>query len=90
MVWGLFKPLTLLCTLFLLLLHQLHLRLSGIRDQRLGHRCHRTPLPDCEPDNQPALHHLERLSMGCIEDKGLLVIGLLVPQLYICNDFFKT
>ena len=26
----------LLCTLFLLLLHQLHLRLSGIRSQRLG------------------------------------------------------
>ena len=89
MVLGLFKPLTFLCTLFLLLLHQLHLRLSGIRAQRLGHHCHRTPLPDCQPDNQPALYHLERLNVGCIEDMGLLVIGLFVPQIHICNDFFK-
>ena len=30
------SALHLLCTLFLLLLHQLHLRESGIRSQRLG------------------------------------------------------
>ena len=39
-VWGWFQDysntLHLLCTLFLLLLHQLHLRSSGIRSQRLG------------------------------------------------------
>jgi len=36
------STLHLLCTLFLLLLHQLHLRLSGIRSQRL-----RTPDLGC-------------------------------------------
>ena len=36
------SPLHLLCTLFLVLLHQLQLRLSGIRFQRLG-----TPVPQC-------------------------------------------
>ena len=36
MVSGWFKALHLLCTLFLLLLHQLYLRLSGITSQRLG------------------------------------------------------
>ena len=39
MVSGWFSALHLLCTLFLLLLHQLHLRSSGIRSQRL-----RTPV----------------------------------------------
>ena len=34
--WDDSSTLHLLCILFLLLLHQLHLRLSGIRSQRLG------------------------------------------------------
>ena len=36
MVWDDSRPLHLLSTLFLLLLHQLHLRSSGIRSRRLG------------------------------------------------------
>ena len=35
MIWGWFMQ-HLLCTLFLLLLYQLHLRSSGIRSRRLG------------------------------------------------------
>ena len=46
--WGSFQDdssaLHLLCTLFLLLLHQLHLRSSGIRSRRLG-----TPLSAVSP-----------------------------------------
>ena len=46
--WGWFQDdssaLHLLCTLFLLLLHQLHLRSSGIRSRRLG-----TPLSAISP-----------------------------------------
>ena len=46
--WGWFQDdssaLHLLCTLFLLLLHQLHLRSSGIRSRRLG-----TPLSAVSP-----------------------------------------
>ena len=46
--WGRFQDdssaLHLLCTLFLLLLHQLHLRSSGIRSWRLG-----TPLSAISP-----------------------------------------
>ena len=37
----------LLCTLFLLLLHQLHLRSSGIRSQRLGTPALEEPLTEC-------------------------------------------
>ena len=60
MVWGLFKPLTLLRTLFLLLL----LRLSGIRAQRLGHPCHKTPLPDCQPDKPTSPPPLREVKHG--------------------------
>ena len=35
-VWDDLSALPLLCTLFLFLLHQLHLRSIGIRSQRLG------------------------------------------------------
>ena len=45
MISGWFKHINLLCTLFLLLLHQLHLRLSGIRSQWLGTPALRACLP---------------------------------------------
>ena len=58
-VWGDSRVLHLLCILFLLLLHQLHLRSSGIRSWRLG-----TPALSNFPMAFPAVSHPRKVVLS--------------------------
>ena len=77
MVWGRFQHIILLHTLFLLLLHQLHLKSSGFRSRRLE-----TPAPDrvgtlvSERNGDPVEGFEQRHDHALTRFRGMAVLSM--------------